>query len=59
MTTKPKRKYVKNKLTREEEIWIRAWMAVASASDCKESSVPGIWADNCLRKFKETFPCPG
>lgn len=44
-----------NKDCIEEEIWIRAWVAVASASNCTNPASPRNWADGCLNAFRERF----
>lgn len=39
-----------------QEIWIRAWCAVASANDCKEMTTASNWANDALKQFRKVFP---
>lgn len=44
-----------NKDCIEEEIWVRAWVAVAQSSNCNNIKVPERWADSCLDAFRGRF----
>lgn len=39
-----------------ENVWLTAWVHVASANDCKEPAAATKWADICLQRFDERFP---
>lgn len=56
------REEIKEELTNQEEeknkkqrreLWARAWVETASASDCKEPEVATRWADKALEAFDE------
>lgn len=38
------------------EVWLQAWLAVATAQSTKEYHVAQQWADRCLEDFKKRFP---
>jgi hypothetical protein len=38
------------------EIWLAAWLAVASSSNTNNGDVPAKWADRCLKDYRERFP---
>lgn len=38
-----------------QEVWIRAWVAVAAIPECEDATIPGVWADQCVKEFKERF----
>jgi hypothetical protein len=43
---------------RDEEVWLRAWTATASAANCGGNDgfdIATNWADKCLEAFKERF----
>jgi hypothetical protein len=42
------------KITREE-VWMKAWCAVANASNCATSESARNWADKCLIEFDKRF----
>jgi hypothetical protein len=39
----------------EEEVWLRAWVAVAASSNCVSKDSADRWADHCLEQFKKRF----
>lgn len=39
-----------------QEIWLRAWCAVASASNVYKEAECADWADACLKDFDSRFP---
>ncbi len=43
------------KLDKREEVWIRAWCAVAADSACRRPDVAAGWADQCVEAFDENF----
>jgi hypothetical protein len=45
-----------SKLEKREEVWVRTWLEVARAEDCKSKTVPTAWADQCLADFDSRFP---
>lgn len=38
------------------QVWLAAWLAVASSHTCLSAEVAANWADNCLHDFDERFP---
>lgn len=42
-----------------EEVWLRAWVALAGAFNVREHSVATRWADACLKAFDERFEPTG
>ena len=38
------------------QVWLEAWIAVATSSTCTSVDVAANWADHCLRAFDERFP---
>lgn len=38
------------------QVWLAAWVAVATANDCKQPKVATTWADHCLADFDRRFP---
>jgi hypothetical protein len=44
-----------DRLTPREEIWIRAWTAVAGASNSVNKSSAVSWADDCLKNYDARF----
>lgn len=44
------------KLSREEKVWIKAWLATATDPSCYEVEIATGWADECLENFKARFP---
>lgn len=45
----------KGGLVAREQVWITAWCAVASASNCTGSRYAASWADDCLSEFDKRF----
>lgn len=43
-------------LNKREEVWLRAWTAVAGASDTKVVKIPNGWAKVALEEFDKQFP---
>ncbi len=39
-----------------KELWIAVCAGVASANDCKDSTIATTWASNALREFDRKFP---
>lgn len=39
-----------------EEVWHRAWIALAAGFNVREHQVATRWADACLAAFDERFP---
>ncbi len=39
-----------------QEVWVRAWVNVAAATNCRQSDVATTWADKCLTAYDERFP---
>lgn len=39
-----------------EEVWLSAWLGVATSSNCTKMAVPTEWADKCLEDFDKRFP---
>lgn len=37
------------------QAWLSAWVAVATANDCKSPETATNWADKCLKAFDERF----
>lgn len=44
-----------NILTTEQEVWLRAWCAYASASNSTSVRSAKEWADRCLEGFRDQF----
>ncbi len=42
-------------LTKEEHVWLQAWINVARADNCTSSSTATTWANNCLKDFQAKF----
>lgn len=42
-------------LSKEEHVWLQAWINVARADNCTASGTATTWADNCLKDFKARF----
>lgn len=40
-----------------EEVWLKAWCAVANAWNCQDYGAANRWADSCLKSFEELFHC--
>lgn len=38
------------------QVWLAAWVSVATANDCKKPAVATDWADVCLADFDKRFP---
>lgn len=38
-----------------KQLWVDAWVAVASSSNCSSVSVPASWADKAVEEFKKRF----
>lgn len=38
-----------------QRVWLEAWTATASASNCNNKASPTIWADTCLADFRQRF----
>lgn len=59
MRRAPKTKQIieieKPKLSKHEEIWLRAWIAVAQSSNSTAPATATSWADDCLAKFRARF----
>lgn len=45
-------------MTIEQEVWLRAWCATASATNTYDKDRTDQWADHCLRSFQSRFPVP-
>lgn len=45
-----------NPLTPEQEVWLRAWCAVASSAACRQPSIAAGWATKCLEAYRKQFP---
>jgi hypothetical protein len=43
-------------MTTDEEVWVKAWTAVANSNSCMSSDTARNWADKCLKSFRERFP---
>lgn len=37
------------------QVWLTAWIAVATSASCMSSDVATTWADRCLRDFDARF----
>jgi len=46
----------KDEVLNREAVWLTAWCAVATSSNCHYPDSPGRWADRCLKDFDERFP---
>ena len=44
-------------MTKRDEVWLKAWCAVASAWNSENSSVCDSWADKCLKAYDDRFFC--
>lgn len=42
----------------EQEVWLRAWCATISASNCLSTGTATKAADICLDEYKDRFPEP-
>lgn len=38
-----------------EEVWFKAWIATATASNSTTTTSAKTWADSCLEEFKKRF----
>lgn len=39
-----------------EQVWLSAWIAVATSSNCSDIKIANVWADKCLMEFDVRFP---
>jgi len=46
---------IEGKRSWEEELWLKVWLIVAGSSNCTNADSPSIWADRCVRDFKEKY----
>ncbi|TCR69719.1 hypothetical protein [Bosea sp. BK604] len=37
------------------QVWLAAWVAVATSNSCLSAMVATDWADHCLKAFDERF----
>ena len=37
------------------QVWLEAWISVASSDNCARHDVPDFWADKCLKEFDKRF----
>lgn len=44
--------------SQEKKVWVKAWVAVASADNSLESGTATHWADKCLADYRKRFPAP-
>jgi len=42
-------------LSKEEHVWLQAWINVARADNCTNADAATRWADRCLGDFKSRF----
>jgi len=42
---------VQKPIQSEEDVWLKAWMAVAAAENCIDIALPEKWADACVKAF--------
>lgn len=47
---------IASKMSVRESVWLEAWCATASATNCTNVDSPTRYADECLSKFDERFP---
>lgn len=47
-----------HRLSKREEVWIRAYCACAASSNVELDIVPLSWADTCLKAFDLRFSAP-
>lgn len=40
------------------QVWLSAWLAVATSDSCYSKDAPAAWADRCLEAFDSRFPPP-
>jgi hypothetical protein len=40
---------------KREEVWLRAWVAVANTDDMRTAAGATTWADACLEDFEKRF----
>lgn len=45
-------------LTRDQTVWLQAWLNTARADNCTSTDAATRWADTCLKAFKERFDAP-
>lgn len=43
---------------KRKEMWMNAWVGVASAWNCQDSAAATRWADCALKDFDSRFPKP-
>lgn len=46
----------KNVEVSREQVWLIAWISVASLSNTNKKDVATVWADECLKEFDIRFP---
>lgn len=44
--------------TTRQEVWTKAWLALAGSEYTKEPSSATVWADDCLAAFDIRFSAP-
>ena len=42
-----------------EEVWLRAWLSVAGASNSTRANIADDWADHCLKSYDQRFNSKG
>lgn len=42
-------------LSKEEYVWLQAWINVARSDNCTRSGIATMWANDCVRDFKDRF----
>ena len=42
-------------LSKEEHVWLQAWINVSRSDNCTRSFTAANWADDCLTAFKARF----
>jgi len=42
-------------LSKEEHVWLQAWINVARSDNCTRSGIATMWANDCLKDFKDRF----
>ena len=45
-----------HRLTAKEEVWLRAWVAVASDGLCVDLDIATKWANEAVDQFEQKFP---
>lgn len=42
-------------LSKEEHVWLQAWINVARADNCTRAEIATRWANDCVKDFKAKF----